>query len=195
MRALDEIHLAYPFLGSRKLVSELVKRGLLVNRKRVQRLMGVMGIEAIYPKPRTSKPGAGAGHKVYPYRLNGVEITRANQVWAADVTYIPMAAGFAYLVAIMDVLSRPGGRAPPHPGVETVQHRRQSLLYRRAAPRRWRPTGSRRSSTPIRAAPSPARRSPACSRRAASPSAWTAPTKGRWAGGSTTCSSNASGAA
>ena len=60
MRALDEIHLAYPFLGSRKLVSELVKRGLLVNRKRVQRLMGVMGVEAIYPKPRTGKPGAGA---------------------------------------------------------------------------------------------------------------------------------------
>ena len=106
MRALDEIHLAYPFLGSRKLVAELVKRGLLVNRKRVQRLMGVMGVEAIYPKPRTSKPGSGAGHKVYPYRLNGVEITRANQVWAADVTYIPMAAGFAYLVAIMDVFSR-----------------------------------------------------------------------------------------
>jgi putative transposase len=106
MRALDEIHLAYPFLGSRKLVLELAKRGLVVNRKRVQRLMRWMGIEAICPKPRTTRPGFGAGHKVYPYLLGGVEITRPNQVWVSDVTYIPMRAGFAYLVAIMDAYSR-----------------------------------------------------------------------------------------
>jgi len=106
MRALDEIHLELPFLGSRKLVGELAKRGLTVNRKRVQRLMGLMGMEAIYPKPRTSRPGVGAGHKIYPYLLGGVEITRPDQVWVSDLTYIPMAAGFAYLVAVMDAYSR-----------------------------------------------------------------------------------------
>jgi putative transposase len=106
MRALDEIHLELPFLGSRKLVSELAKRGLTVNRKRVKRLMGLMGMEAIYPKPKTSRPGVGAGHKIYPYLLGGMEITRVNQVWLADVTYIPMRAGFAYLVAVMDAYSR-----------------------------------------------------------------------------------------
>ena len=106
MRALDEIHLELPFLGSRKLVTELAKRGLVVNRKRVQRLLRLMGIEAIYPKPRTTRPGFGAGHKLYPYLLGGVEITRADQVWVSDVTYIPMRAGFAYLVAIMDAYSR-----------------------------------------------------------------------------------------
>ena len=106
MRALVEIHLELPFLGSRKLAIELAKRGLSVNRKRVQRLMGLMGIEAIFPKPRTTRPGFGAGHKVYPYLLGGVEITRPNQVWVSDLTYIPMRAGFAYLVAIMDAYSR-----------------------------------------------------------------------------------------
>jgi len=106
MRALDEIHLELPFLGSRKLVTELAERGFIVNRKRVKRLMGLMGMEAIYPKPRTSRPGVGAGHKVYPYLLGGVEITRPDQVWVSDLTYIPMAAGFAYLVAIMDAYSR-----------------------------------------------------------------------------------------
>lgn len=77
-----------------------------VNRKCVQRLMRLMGITAIYPKPRTTRPGGGAGHKIYPYLLNGLAIERPNQVWAADITYIPMAAGFCYLVAIMDVYSR-----------------------------------------------------------------------------------------
>jgi len=85
MRALDEIHLELPFLGSRKLVGELAKRGLLVNRKRVQRLMGLVGIEAIYPKPRTTQPGFGAGHTIYPYLLGGLEIARPDQVWLADV--------------------------------------------------------------------------------------------------------------
>lgn len=106
MRALDEVHLELPFLGSRKLVAELARRGLVVNRKRVQRLLHLMGIEAIYPKPRRTRPAFGAGHKVYPYLLGGVEITWPDQVWVSDVTYIPMRAGFAYLVAIMDAYSR-----------------------------------------------------------------------------------------
>ncbi len=104
MRQLDEIHLARPFLGSRRLVDELKDRGLTVNRKRVQRLMRIMGITTIYPKPRTSK--AAKGHDVYPYLLRGLEPERANQVWVADITYLPLAKGFAYLVAIMDLYSR-----------------------------------------------------------------------------------------
>ena len=82
----------------------LGREGHSVNRKRVRRLMRTMGLEAIYRSPRTSKPGPG--HKVYPYLLGGMEITRPNQVWAADITYIPMAKGFLYLVAIIDWYSR-----------------------------------------------------------------------------------------
>ena len=104
MRAIDKIHLQRPFLGSRRLVDELLDQGLRVNRKRVQRLMRVMDIEAIYPRPRTRRPAVG--HKIYPYLLNNVRIERPNQLWASDITYLPMAAGFAYLVAIMDVFSR-----------------------------------------------------------------------------------------
>lgn len=106
MRALDEIHLLRPFLGSRRLVDELQAKGFTVNRKRVLRLMRVMNLSPIYPKPKTSKPGCGAGHKIYPYLLDGLEIDRPNLVWAADITYIPMARGFAYLVGIIDVYSR-----------------------------------------------------------------------------------------
>lgn len=106
MRELDEIHLLRPFLGSRRLVDELGKKGLTVNRKRLLRLMRLMGISPIYPKPRTSRPGSGAGHRVYPYLLDGLVIDRPNQVWAADITYIPMARGFCYLVGIIDVFSR-----------------------------------------------------------------------------------------
>ncbi len=104
MRQLDEIHLARPFLGSRRITGELKDRGLSVNRKRVQRLMRLMGIMAIYPKPRTSK--AAREHEIYPYLLRGLEPGRANQVWVADITYLPMARGFAYLVATMDLYSR-----------------------------------------------------------------------------------------
>ena len=82
----------------------LRKQGYWVNRKRIRRLMGVMGLRAIYRRPRTSKPGMW--HKVYPYLLRGMKITTRNQVWAADITYIPMARGFLYLVAIMDWYSR-----------------------------------------------------------------------------------------
>ena len=105
MRILDELHLKYPFYGSRRLRDPLSDEyGLTVNRKRIQRLMRQMGIEAVYPKKNTSK--ANQAHKVYPYLLKDLEINRSNQVWAADITYLPMAKGFAYLVAIMDWHSR-----------------------------------------------------------------------------------------
>ena len=104
MRLIDEIHLELPFYGSRRLADELDARGHRVNRKRVQRLVRQMGLVALYPKRRTSCPGEG--HKVYAYLLRGLCIERANQVWAADICYIPMARGFMYLVAIMDWYSR-----------------------------------------------------------------------------------------
>jgi putative transposase len=104
MRLLDQEYTAHPFLGSRRLTAWLNDQGEGVNRKRVQRLLRVMGLEAIYPKPRTSVPGQG--HRVYPYLLRGVEVTRPDQVWSTDITYIPMARGFMYLAAIMDWYSR-----------------------------------------------------------------------------------------
>ena len=104
MRQIDEIHLAYPFYGSRKIRNELWARGYDVGRDRVRRLMRRMGIEALYVKPRLSL--AHPGHETYPYLLRGLEIIEANHVWAADITYIPMAKGFCYLVAIMDWASR-----------------------------------------------------------------------------------------
>ena len=104
MRLLDEVHLARPFLGSRRLVDELRVRGYRVNRKRVQRLMQLMGIEATYPRPRTSTPNKA--HEVYRYLLRDLVPERANQVWVSDITYLPMAHGFAYLVAVMDLFSR-----------------------------------------------------------------------------------------
>ena len=105
-RAIDEIHTARPFLGSRRVVDELEDRALKVNRKCVQRLMRLTGVEAIYQRPKTSLPGKGSEHRIYPYLLRDVEIVRPRQVWATDITFIPMAAGFAYLAAIMDVHSR-----------------------------------------------------------------------------------------
>lgn len=99
MRLIDEQYLRTPFYGSRKMADVLD-----VNRKRVQRLMRRMGIKAIYPKRRTTWPGAG--HKIYPYLLRNVEVSRPNQVWASDITYVPLRQGFLYLVAIMDWYSR-----------------------------------------------------------------------------------------
>jgi putative transposase len=104
MRRIDEIHLKHPFYGSRKLSDVLRKEGREANRKRVQRLMRLMGIEAMAPKPKTSEPHPE--HVVYPYLLRGLTISRVNHVWATDITYIPMKAGFVYLVAIMDWYSR-----------------------------------------------------------------------------------------
>jgi putative transposase len=104
MRRLDELFMAYPFLGSRRMAAMLRAEGRPINRKRVQRLMRLMGIAAIGPKPRTSRPAPG--HKIYPYLLRDMVIDKANQVWAADITYIPMSRGFLYLVAIIDWASR-----------------------------------------------------------------------------------------
>jgi len=103
-RRIDELFTAWPYLGSRRMTAMLRAEGVLVNRKRVQRLMRLMGIAALGPKPRTTKPAPG--HKIYPYLLRGVTIERANHVWAADITYIPIGRGFLYLVAIMDWASR-----------------------------------------------------------------------------------------
>ena len=104
MRRIDELHLKWPFYGSRRMVFELNQAGHGINRKRVQRLMRVMGIEALVPRPGTSK--AAPGHKIYPYLPRGVSITEPNHVWASDITYIPMALSFLYLVAIIDWASR-----------------------------------------------------------------------------------------
>jgi putative transposase len=104
MRRIDEIYLKWPFYGSRRLTVELRGEGFAVSRKRVRRLMRMMGIEAIYQKPNTSRKHPE--HKIYPYLLAGLEINRPNQVWCADITYIPMAKGFLYLVAVMDWHSR-----------------------------------------------------------------------------------------
>jgi putative transposase len=104
MRRIDELHLKHPFYGSRLLAVALRNEGWDVNRKRVQRLMRLMGIESMAPKPKTSEPHPE--HAVYPYLLRGLTISRVNQVWATDITYIPMRAGFVYLVAIMDWYTR-----------------------------------------------------------------------------------------
>jgi putative transposase len=104
MRLIDEQYTAHPYYGSRKMALWLAQQGEAVNRKRVQRLMRLMGLEAIYPKPRLSL--AGRGRRVYPYLLRNVRIERPDQVWSTDITYIPLPAGFMYLAAIMDWFSR-----------------------------------------------------------------------------------------
>lgn len=104
MRQIDEQYLATPFYGSRRMVAVLRRDGWVVNRKRVRRLMRVMRIEAIYQRPNTSQ--RHPDHQVYPYLLRGLVIDRPNQVWCADITYIPLAKGFVYLVAVMDWFSR-----------------------------------------------------------------------------------------
>jgi putative transposase len=104
MRRIDELFTQFPFLGSRRLALMLGQQDLPINRKRMQRLMRQMGIAALGPKPRTTRPAPG--HKVFPYLLRGLAIDRPNQVWAADITYVPIGRGFLYLVAIMDWSSR-----------------------------------------------------------------------------------------
>ena len=104
MRLIDEEYMRHPFLGSRRLCDYLQRQGYGVNRKRIQRLMRLMGIEALYPKPKTSV--AQPEHKVYPYRLNNVDITEPDQVWSTDITYLPMPTGFMYLSAVIDWYSR-----------------------------------------------------------------------------------------
>ena len=104
MALIDRQYLARPYYGSRRMAAWLATQGHVVNRKRVRRLMRLLGLVAIYPRPNTSKPAAA--HKIYPYLLGGIAIERVNQVWCSDVTYIPMAKGFLYLVVIMDWVSR-----------------------------------------------------------------------------------------
>jgi putative transposase len=104
MRRIDEQYTARPFYGSRRMTVWLNDQGEEVNRKRVQRLMRVMGLEAIYPKPRLSL--AGKGHRIYPYLLRGVKVERRDQVWSTDITYVPMPSGFMYLAAVIDWYSR-----------------------------------------------------------------------------------------
>ena len=104
MRRIDELHLQLPYYGARKLAKQLRREGHHVGRRHVRTLMWRMGIEALYRKPRTSIPARGA--QIYPYLLEGLAIERPNQVWASDITYLPMAHGFMYLVAILDVASR-----------------------------------------------------------------------------------------
>jgi putative transposase len=104
MRRIDQLFTAWPFLGSRRMTAILNGEGCRINRKRVQRLMRKMGIAALGPKPRTTKPAPG--HKIFPYLLRHMVIDRPNQVWAADITYVPIGQGFLYLVAIIDWASR-----------------------------------------------------------------------------------------
>jgi len=104
MRRLDELHIKYPVYGCRELGKLLEKEGLVVNRERVMRLLQVMGIEAIYQKPKTSEPAKG--HRIYPYLLKDLDISGPDQVWCSDITYIPLQQGFMYLVAVMDWWSR-----------------------------------------------------------------------------------------
>ena len=104
MRRLDRLHLEHPFAGSRMLHGLLLAEGYKIGRRHVKTLMKRMGIEALYRRPRTTKPTPG--HTIYPYLLRGMEVTRPNQVWAMDITYIPMARGFVYLAVVLDWFSR-----------------------------------------------------------------------------------------
>ncbi len=104
MRRIDELHLQHPFMGARMLRRTLAQEGILVGRRHIGTLMKRLDIEALAPKPGTSK--ARHGHQIYPYLLRNISVTRANQVWALDTTYIPMAQGFVYLTTVVDVASR-----------------------------------------------------------------------------------------
>ena len=104
MRRIDELFMKHPFYGSRQMARHLRREGIEAGRHRVRRLMRLMGLEAIYQAPRTSQPHPA--HRIYPYLLTGMAIDRANQVWCADITYIPVQRGFLYLVAIMDWATR-----------------------------------------------------------------------------------------
>jgi putative transposase len=138
MRRLDELHLEPPVYGSRKLAVSLRREGLAINRKRVVRLLRLMGIEAIYAKPKTSLPAPG--HQIYPYLLRDLVVTGPDQVWCADITYVPMARGFMYLVAVMDWWSRyvlgwrlrgclRGGAAGGTAGAADFQHRPRLAVH------------------------------------------------------------------
>jgi len=153
MRRIDALFTARPFFGARRIARTLSEEGFPIERKRVRRLMRLMGIEALGPKPRTAKPAPG--HKIYPYLLRDLTIERPNQVWAADITYIPIGRGFLYLIAVIDWASR---AVLSWRLFNTMDASFCVAAWRR----RWPDTASRRFSTPTRAASSPARISPAC---------------------------------
>ena len=178
MRRIDELFLAYPFYGSRQMVRHLWREGICVGRHRVRRLMQLMGLQAIYQAPRTTTQHPE--HRVCPYSLKGLAIERPNQVWSADITYIPVQRGFLYLVAIMDWATR-----------RVLSWRLSWMPGSASRPwlKPWTATAGPRSSIPTRAANSPAPSSPPCSKTPASPSPWTA-----GAAAWTTSSSSASGA-
>src|SRR6478736_8275155 len=163
MALIDRQYLARPYYGSRRMAAWLATQGHRVNRKRGQRLMRLIGLVAVYQRPNTSK--TAAAHKVYPYLLGGLSIDRVNQVWCSDITYIPMAKGFLYLVAIMDWHSRAvlAWRLSNTLGAEFA-----SRLWRKP----WPTTAGPRSSTRTKVASSPATTLPACSSEAASQLAW-----------------------
>jgi putative transposase len=148
MRQIDELHLLYPFAGSRMLRDLLRQEGVVIGRRHVTTLMKRMGLEAIYRRPNTSKPATG--HKIYPYLLRKLAVTRPNQVWAMGITYIPMARGFVYLVAIVDWFTR-----------RVLAWRMSISMMSRSASKRWRRrwhgTASLPFSTRIRAHNSPVR--------------------------------------
>ena len=146
MRRIDELHLDYPFAGSRMLRDLLRGEGIAIGRELVATMMRRMSIEALYRRPNTSKPADG--HKIFPYLLRGLGVERPNQVWAMDITYIPMARGFVYLAAVMDWFSRRvlAWRLSRSPW-------RSSSALRRSR-RRWPGTADRRSSIPTKAASS-----------------------------------------
>ena len=104
LRRIDEMYLEHPHLGSRGMVSHLARQGVVVNRKKMQRMLRILGLQSILPGPRTTVPGVG--QTVYPYLLRGLEISRPNQVWACDITYVPLCSGYLYLTAILDWYSR-----------------------------------------------------------------------------------------
>jgi putative transposase len=152
MRRIDELHLERPFAGSRMLRDMLNREGVPIGRRHVASLMKRMGIAAVYRRPNTSKPAPG--HKIYPYLLRETKIDRPDQVWATAITYIPMARGFVYLVAIVDWFSR---RVLAH----RVSITMEADFCVDALERRSAAMANRRSSIRIRAASSPARHSPA----------------------------------
>ena len=185
MHRIDALHLEHPFAGSRMLRDLLRAEGVVIGRVAVATLMRQMGIEALYRRPNTSKPAPG--HKVYPYLLRDLVIDRPNQVWAMDITYIPMARGFVYLAVVLDWFSRRvlAWRLSITLEAEFCLDAVQGSGTAAAGPA----MASRISSTPTRAANSPARSSLGCCRTRRSASAWMAV-----APGGTTSSSSGFGA-
>ena len=162
-RLIDEEYTRHPFYGTRRMVVFLLTVGHTVNRKRVQRLMRQMGLAGMAPGPNTSRPHPE--HKVYPYLLRGVPVVRPNQVWSTDITYIRLARGFVYLVAVIDWYSRKvlSWR---------ISNSMEAVFCVDCLERPFGTMASRKSSTAIRARSSPASRSPRCWNVKASSSAW-----------------------